>query len=45
MNHAYNWKEVIEKYMLKGDEPLINGLIGGRTQQNHRNPPALTAFH
>jgi hypothetical protein len=36
MNHAYNWKEVIEKYMLKGDEPLINGLIGGRTQHTHR---------
>ncbi|KAK4039765.1 hypothetical protein C8A01DRAFT_36215 [Parachaetomium inaequale] len=29
MNHAYNWKQVIQEYMLKGDEPLINGLIGG----------------
>ncbi|KAJ4290147.1 hypothetical protein N0V88_006655 [Collariella sp. IMI 366227] len=29
MKHAYNWKRVIEEYMLKGDEPLINGLIGG----------------
>ncbi|AEO54420.1 hypothetical protein MYCTH_2296978 [Thermothelomyces thermophilus ATCC 42464] len=29
MKHAYNWKELIEKYMFKGDEPLVNGLIGG----------------
>ncbi|KAG7292104.1 hypothetical protein NEMBOFW57_002137 [Staphylotrichum longicolle] len=29
MNYAYNWKKVIEKYMLEGDEPLVNGLIGG----------------
>ncbi|KAK4127105.1 hypothetical protein N657DRAFT_641043 [Parathielavia appendiculata] len=29
MKHAYNWKKVIDEYMFKGDEPLINGLIGG----------------
>jgi hypothetical protein len=31
MEHAYNWKKVIEEYMFQGDEPLVNGLIGGRT--------------
>jgi hypothetical protein len=30
MKHTYNWKKVVEEYMFKGDEPLINGLIGGR---------------
>ncbi|KAK3298885.1 uncharacterized protein B0H64DRAFT_85022 [Chaetomium fimeti] len=29
MNHAYDWKAVIKEYMLKGDEPLVNCLIGG----------------
>ncbi|SPQ19308.1 b50af57f-911b-48f2-8d63-94ed2d69cf68 [Thermothielavioides terrestris] len=29
MKHAYNWKKVIEEYMFQGDEPLVNGLIGG----------------
>lgn len=29
MRHAYNWKKVIDEYMLGGPEPLVNGLIGG----------------
>ncbi|KAK3337085.1 hypothetical protein B0T19DRAFT_411458 [Cercophora scortea] len=29
MKHAYDWKKVIDAYMLQGKEPLINGLIGG----------------
>ncbi|KAK4231040.1 cell cycle checkpoint protein RAD17 [Podospora fimiseda] len=29
MKHAYNWRGVVEEYMFKGDEPLINCLIGG----------------
>ncbi|KAK3936200.1 cell cycle checkpoint protein RAD17 [Diplogelasinospora grovesii] len=29
MEHAYDWKKVMEAYMLKGKEPLVNGLIGG----------------
>ncbi|EAQ89312.1 hypothetical protein CHGG_05931 [Chaetomium globosum CBS 148.51] len=29
MNHAYDWKGVIKEYMFKGEEPLINCLIGG----------------
>ncbi|KAL1839017.1 hypothetical protein VTJ49DRAFT_1992 [Mycothermus thermophilus] len=29
MRYHYNWKAVMEEYMFKGDEPLINGLIGG----------------
>lgn len=27
---VYNWKEVIGEFMFNGDEPLVNGLIGGR---------------
>lgn len=30
MKHNYNWKKVVEEYMFGGDEPLVNGLIGGR---------------
>lgn len=30
MKHNYNWKKVVEEYMFGGDEPLMNGLIGGR---------------
>jgi len=30
MKHSYNWKAVMEEYMLGGKEPLVNGLIGGR---------------
>ncbi|KAL2266600.1 hypothetical protein VTJ83DRAFT_5952 [Remersonia thermophila] len=29
MRHHYNWKAVMEEYMFQGDEPLVNGLIGG----------------
>ncbi|KAM7196061.1 cell cycle checkpoint protein RAD17 [Rhypophila sp. PSN 637] len=29
MKYAYNWKKVVEEYMFGGDEPLVNGLIGG----------------
>jgi hypothetical protein len=29
MRHSYNWKKVIEEYMFEGEEPLVNGLIGG----------------
>ncbi|KAK0656817.1 hypothetical protein B0T16DRAFT_400293 [Cercophora newfieldiana] len=27
--HAYNWKKLVEEYMFGGEEPLVNGLIGG----------------
>lgn len=30
MKYAYDWKRVVGEYMFKGDEPLINCLIGGR---------------
>ena len=30
MKHAYSWKGVVDEYLLKGDEPLVNCLIGGR---------------
>jgi hypothetical protein len=26
----YNWKLVLEEFMFKGKEPLINGLVSGR---------------
>lgn len=29
LKHAYKWKAVIDEYLFKGEEPLINGLIGG----------------
>ncbi|CAP67994.1 uncharacterized protein PODANS_1_18630 [Podospora anserina S mat+] len=29
MKHAYKWKGVVEEYMFSGDEPLVNGLVGG----------------
>lgn len=31
-SHAigYDWKKVVERFMFQGDEPLVNGLIGGR---------------
>lgn len=35
LKYAYNWKKVMEEYMFKGDEPLINGLIGGRMHQTY----------
>lgn len=27
---GYDWKKVVERFMFQGDEPLVNGLIGGR---------------
>lgn len=29
-DYGYNWKKVVERFMFEGDEPLVNGLIGGR---------------
>lgn len=29
-DYGYNWKRVVERFMFEGDEPLINGLVGGR---------------
>lgn len=31
LKFGYDWKQVIEEYLLQGNEPLINGLIGGCT--------------
>ena len=31
LRHAYDWKHVVDEYMYGGEEPLVNGLIGGRT--------------
>lgn len=31
LKYNYKWKEVAEEYLLSGKEPLIHGLIGGRT--------------
>jgi hypothetical protein len=46
MNHAYDWKGVIKEYMLKGDEPLVNCLIGGRMlHPRHSYPLSLSNDH
>jgi hypothetical protein len=29
-NYGYDWKKVVERFMFQGDQPLVNGLIGGR---------------
>jgi hypothetical protein len=29
--YSYDWKKVVDKFMFEGEDPLINGLIGGRT--------------
>jgi hypothetical protein len=44
MKYAYDWKKVVDEYMFKGDEPLINGLIGGRMLRTSSpsTPCALT---
>lgn len=28
---SYDWKKVVDKFMFTGEEPLVHGLIGGRT--------------
>lgn len=28
--NGYEWRKVVEKYLLSGKEPLINNLIAGR---------------
>lgn len=27
--HSYNWKKVVDEYIFSGEQPLVNGLIGG----------------
>ena len=27
---GYDWRKVVERFMFQGDQPLVNGLIGGR---------------
>ncbi|KAI0125807.1 hypothetical protein BJ170DRAFT_632605 [Xylariales sp. AK1849] len=29
MDHNYDWKKVVDEFVLHGEEPLVNGLIGG----------------
>ena len=31
MDFAYDWRKVVARFMFEGKEPLVNGLIGGRT--------------
>lgn len=38
---AYDWKKVVDRFMFRGDEPLVNGLIGGRMSHS----PSLTHLH
>ncbi len=30
LGRTYDWKKVVEEFMFHGNEPLVNGLIGGR---------------
>ncbi len=30
LEFAYDWKKVVEEFMFSGEQPLVNGLIGGR---------------
>jgi hypothetical protein len=38
---GYEWKKVVERFMFQGDEPLINGLIGGRMSRHMYKSMAL----
>lgn len=29
-----NWKKVVDKYLFSGNEPLVNGILGGRESPN-----------
>lgn len=29
-----DWKEVVDKYLFSGNEPLANGILGGRESPN-----------
>lgn len=31
LKFGYDWKRVVEEYLFSGKEPLIHGIIGGRT--------------
>jgi hypothetical protein len=35
LKFGYDWKKVAEEYLFSGKQPLINGLIGGRTSVNY----------
>lgn len=35
MLNGYDWRKVLEEYLLKGKEPLINNLISGRKYNSH----------
>ena len=30
VEHKYDWMSVLAEYLFEGEEPLVNGLIGGR---------------
>ena len=29
-SYSFDWKKVVDEFMFEGEEPLVNGLIGGR---------------
>lgn len=35
--NGYDWRKVVEQYLLTGKEPLINGLVGGRMASRGSN--------
>ena len=37
VEHGYDWKALLEKYLYEGDEPLINNMVSGRTPPEEEN--------
>ena len=44
LRHSYDWRLVVDEYMFGGKEPLVNGLIGGRTFYVPSSPPKKPLF-
>lgn len=35
--NGYNWRQLIEEYLFKGKEPLVNCLVAGRMEDTPNN--------
>lgn len=44
MKYAYDWKKVVDEYMFGGDEPLANGLIGGRKCDLYPTSSSISSY-
>lgn len=45
LKFGYDWSKVIEEYLFSGNQPLINGLIAGRTSAEGFGDLMLTAYY